>query len=211
MMVNPAANPAPAGEQLAEVDRSTEEPSNVQSKKAKVDDTDKQAPTSNPDMQQSHVQEAPQDQPVNTGGGEGGDPAEVGMDHDASTAPPAETGPVSDADWLRSKTSRVLGLLDEEEQAELDSKQQQKTTTSTEAAPETHHESGNAEVQDPAPHVDTDAEMTEAPDVDTNIDVIRYSARLFVRNLPYDATEADLEAVFAPFGKIEEVSFPIPF
>ncbi|XP_069817518.1 probable RNA-binding protein 19 [Dendropsophus ebraccatus] len=35
------------------------------------------------------------------------------------------------------------------------------------------------------------------------------SGRLFVRNLPYSCTEADLEALFAKYGPISEIHFPI--
>ncbi|CAI9572605.1 unnamed protein product [Staurois parvus] len=35
------------------------------------------------------------------------------------------------------------------------------------------------------------------------------SGRLFVRNLPYSCTEADLEALFSKYGQISEIHFPI--
>ncbi|KAL4806899.1 hypothetical protein BDV18DRAFT_121063 [Aspergillus unguis] len=107
--------------------------------------------------------------------------------------------PVSDSDWLRSKTSRLLGLLDEDEQAEFDA-----------PAPASNN----------APASDSDVDMTEspekpavensekaptAPEVDTNIENIRISARLFIRNLSYETKDSDLEPVFSPFGRIEEI------
>ncbi|KAL2809254.1 hypothetical protein BJX63DRAFT_424009 [Aspergillus granulosus] len=112
---------------------------------------------------------------------------------------PAENQPVSDSDWLRSKTSRLLGLLDEDEEADF-------------APPARTPGAAPADEMD----VDTPAENTEkpavkepekasaSPEVDTNIENIRISARLFVRNLSYETKESDLEPVFAPFGKIEE-------
>lgn len=108
---------------------------------------------------------------------------------------------VSDADWLRSKTSRLLGLLDEDEQAEFDSVSHQKAETPSQPL---------AKSQPDAPRVDdikADVEQpADTPEVDTNIDNIRISSRLFVRNLPYDAKESDLEPIFSKYGKVEEVS-----
>ena len=123
-----------------------------------------------------------------------GQEADLIVEPDASSAVR-----ISDADWLRSKTSRLLGLLDDEEQAELDRKKEAVRL--------------NGEVQSP-PDQGTASRgdkgiggaPVRTPDVDINVDNIRSSARLFVRNLPYDTMEMDLEAIFAPFGKVEEVS-----
>ncbi|KAL1988004.1 hypothetical protein VTN96DRAFT_1528 [Rasamsonia emersonii] len=107
--------------------------------------------------------------------------------------------PQSDADWLRSKTSRLLGLEDEE-QVEHDAQKvpdavgqdrKENPVSGQEVAPET---SGTQ-----------DSDETGEKDVDADVALIRSSARLFIRNLPYDATEADLEPVFSRFGKIEEI------
>ncbi|EAW23284.1 RNA-binding ribosome biosynthesis protein MRD1 [Aspergillus fischeri NRRL 181] len=111
-----------------------------------------------------------------------------------------EAEPVSDADWLRSKTSRLLGLLDEDEQAEFDSTAQRKPDPSPQPATVSkagvqHSDDGKAAVES----------STEEEEVDANIEHIRLSSRLFVRNLPYDASESDLEPVFSKFGKVEEI------
>lgn len=62
---------------------------------------------------------------------------------------------------------------------------------------------------------DTDtAEPEPEPEKpDPNVELIRESARLFLRNLAYDVTDADLEPIFAPFGKLDEVcnTLPTPF
>jgi multiple RNA-binding domain-containing protein 1 len=116
-----------------------------------------------------------------------------------------EPEPVSDADWLRSKTSRLLGLLDEDEQAEFDSTAQQKPDPSPQPATVS-----KADVQHPYDGNTVVESSTEEEEVDINIENIRLSSRLFVRNLPYDASESDLEPVFSKFGKVEEVRI-IPF
>lgn len=131
---------------------------------------------------------------------------ENGPQEDNLAAPEAEAEPVSDADWLRSKTSRLLGLLDEEEQAEFES---QKVNEPIEAPADTSDESRNAAIENTKSQAAANADCTAQPpsENDTTIDLIRTSARLFVRNLAYDLTETDLRPLFAPFGKLEEVSF----
>ncbi|RAL00452.1 RNA-binding ribosome biosynthesis protein MRD1 [Aspergillus ibericus CBS 121593] len=118
------------------------------------------------------------------------------------TVAEAEEQPVTDADWLRSKTSRLLGLLDEDEQAEF-STAHQKESVAAEEVEDADADSREAQIVAPAA---TEAVNTvKEPEVDTNIENIRLSARLFVRNLAYDISESDLQPLFAPFGRIEEI------
>ncbi|KAJ5601036.1 hypothetical protein N7510_010570 [Penicillium lagena] len=125
---------------------------------------------------------------------------------------PGDAEPVSDADWLRSKTSRLLGLLDEDEQAEFN---QPKVEERADSPASNHEESRTAAIEtigaQPATNDinnddDDDDHVPQAtPENDQNVDLIHDSARLFVRNLAYDLTEADLQPLFTPFGKIEEI------
>ncbi|KAJ5446562.1 hypothetical protein N7491_002644 [Penicillium cf. griseofulvum] len=142
--------------------------------------------------------------------------AQETLEQDNSAEPEAETAPVSDADWLRSKTSRLLGLLDEEEQEEFD---QHKATapptaptrasslpsSSGNESPQRDEESRTAAIEKIAPNTTDVDSITEATPVDPNIDLIQNSARLFLRNLAYDTTESDLQPIFERFGKIEEI------
>lgn len=121
-----------------------------------------------------------------------------------------EAGPVSDADWLRSKTSRLLGLLDEDEQAEFE---QHKDEEPVKSSTHDNDESRNTVIENIGTEDttnDDDAAQT-TPEHDQNVDLIRASARLFLRNLAYDIREEDLQPLFAPFGKIEEVSASLPY
>jgi multiple RNA-binding domain-containing protein 1 len=47
-----------------------------------------------------------------------------------------------------------------------------------------------------------------AGSADATMDAIRESGRLFVRNLPYTATEDDLRTHFEKYGTLEEVCIP---
>lgn len=208
-MIPPSEQPTPAINQPTEDNSVTEElPSHP--KKARI-----QEPSTGASKEQ------PQPMAVDSGADEGDDtPAQE------ETEEPEEAGPVSDADWLRSKTSRLLGLLDEEELADFE---QHKAEEPTEPPRRINVESRTAAIEnigsenvvsEPATNDDDVAQEIpereeQEPINDQNIDLIRASARLFLRNLAYDIKEADLQPLFAPYGKLEEVSaiyllFPCP-
>jgi multiple RNA-binding domain-containing protein 1 len=114
---------------------------------------------------------------------------------------PGELPSQSDADWLRSKTSRLLGLLDEKEEADQADMGDGNRNTSTK------DESRDYQPEEilPDQHSMPDEVAMNTGNVDANSDLIRTTGRLFVRNLVYGASEADLEPLFSKFGKIEEV------
>lgn len=128
------------------------------------------------------------------------------MDTKEDSAPidDQENQPKSDADWLRSKTSRLLGLLDEEEQAEVKAPSPVSEDDSDEPAKSKIQQ--QEESPEPQDSYEEEEEVEEERDYDADVELIRTSGRLFLRNLAYGATETDLEPVFAPFGKIDEVS-----
>lgn len=150
------------------------------------------------DIEMHNVETAAIDVPVT-------EPETKSDDVDAVNA--NEENPVqqNDDDWLRSKTSRLLGLLDDED----------------EMAAETWKGKPSEDAKDhppvPANTTSTKAAVEEEegvpePPPDANIESIRLTGRLFIRNLPYNASEDDLNATFSRFGKIEEVRFPnFPF
>jgi multiple RNA-binding domain-containing protein 1 len=131
---------------------------------------------------------------------------DVDAQDDSAPIDGQEDQPKSDADWLRSKTSRLLGLLDEEEQAEVKAPSSASEDDSDKPAkskiiqqqPEDIFESQASPEEE---------EIEEERDYDADVELIRTSGRLFLRNLAYGATETDLEPIFAPFGKIDEVSY----
>lgn len=136
------------------------------------------------------------------------------------TEPEVEAAPLSDADWLRSKTSRLLGLLDEDEQDEFEQhKAEAKPAVVAKApvaapapsspgdeSPRGDEESRTMAFESVAPNTTDDDSKTQTGPEDPNLDLIRNSARLFLRNLAYDTTESDLQPIFERFGKLEEVS-----
>ena len=114
----------------------------------------------------------------------------------------------SDADWLRSRTSRLLGLVDDEDTGVL-------AHTSNESSWQKTGDIGlsmqREQSQTSDTSVQTDEEpMKEAPAAATlsTLETPEDSSttgRLFIRNLPYSIAEEELRALFAPYGELEEV------
>ena len=120
----------------------------------------------------------------------------------------AEDAPIlaaTDDDWLRSRTNRILDLVDPTELApqateqtthELPDQTEDNKEIQTDTPSETNHDGAPAGAEnEPEEHgVDT-----------TKEGAIRQTSRLFVRNLPYSATEGDIWRTFEKFGTILEV------
>lgn len=127
--------------------------------------------------------------------------------------------PLSDADWARSRTSRLLGLLDDEEEAEsgptrkrrAESEEDSDTDMDAKGSPSNEN---NASVPTatsmPTPPGDAMDLKDEGADAAEDEDSVRSSMRLFVRNLPFDIQPEELEAEFGQYGSVEEVSVTFP-
>ncbi|KAH7319214.1 hypothetical protein BKA65DRAFT_96890 [Rhexocercosporidium sp. MPI-PUGE-AT-0058] len=122
------------------------------------------------------------------------------MDEDApeSTAPAA-----TDEDWLRSRTNRLLDLMDPDEIG----------IAGTGAVPTEPPAVAEIKTDETPEHGEPAAEPEHEEEVDDQsdptIEAIKATGRLFVRNLPYSATEDDLREHFSPFGSLEEVHLPV--
>ncbi|KAF7515218.1 hypothetical protein G7054_g14686 [Neopestalotiopsis clavispora] len=134
-----------------------------------------------------------------------------GMDVDQPSvdqAPPTAVV-ADDDDWLRSRTNRLLDLVNDDEEMPV--------------APPVVSASSNTPVVPPASNEDTatqvvDSVMEEAvvdPASDNEksgklsaVDTVHKTARIFVRNLPYSATEEELHEYFGKFGELEEILVP---
>lgn len=120
----------------------------------------------------------------------------------------------SDADWLRSRTSRLLGLVDDEDSGVL-------LPTSNERNWEKTGDSGVSIQKEQSPtsdaSVQTDAEPTREAPATMDVSTLQASEdsstteRLFVRNLPYSITDDELRAHFAPYGELEEVGLQFSY
>lgn len=127
----------------------------------------------------------------------------------------------SDADWLRSRTSRLLGL-EEEDEAEQDNPPTSLPRKIIEEASDSEDEKDPDQQPDEQAHPDNvtgedvgkPTDDQEVPPVATQADEIaikiRETRRLYIRNLAYNVTNEDLQSCFGGFGKINEVRDSLP-
>jgi multiple RNA-binding domain-containing protein 1 len=123
---------------------------------------------------------------------------------------PSEQPAVSDLDWLRSRTSRTLGLQSDSEESDNEKSAESESEDERQSTPvssdDETEEPSNKEISSPAEVAATTE--PDAPTVSAAEAKIIKTGRLFVRNLVYGITEEDLRNVFSPHGQIEEVSLP---
>ncbi|KAL6904675.1 hypothetical protein GGI43DRAFT_421149 [Trichoderma evansii] len=114
----------------------------------------------------------------------------------------------TDDDWLRSRTNRLLDLVDPDdlpqpaEQAAVDEAVRDNGDNTD--IPHSSHEV----VSEDAPDQTNDQGAEATTGTDDAISTIMRTSRLFVRNLPYTATEEDLHQKFGEFGTLHEVHLP---
>ena len=98
----------------------------------------------------------------------------------------------NDNDWLRARTNRILDLIGDNEVPMLVS-----APASSESSGSASNDSGHG--PEPQIHASSSA-------VEHDLEESLANGRLFIRNLPYSASEADIEDLFAKYGKLNEVS-----
>lgn len=109
----------------------------------------------------------------------------------------------SDMDWMRSRTSRLLGLLDddEDEEAQAQAVNVVKPPIQDDISAETNAD----EVADSRTMAMDISPQIDETQVDVEDEAILASGRLFLRNLPYSVTEAEIKELFEPDGDVQEV------
>ena len=114
-------------------------------------------------------------------------------------------GPVSDADWLRSRTSRLLGLEDDKDESAKPPVEVEEGLSSNEVAGNDVRRKDTP--KSPEPHGDEHhgQNVDEEEQGDAVENAARATGRLFLRNLPYDVSEDDLRSLFQSFGSLQEV------
>jgi multiple RNA-binding domain-containing protein 1 len=133
---------------------------------------------------------------------------------DAEPAPAQAA--VSDDDWLRSRTNRLLELVDEEEMPQRHAAPPPPTAAENREVDEQMEDQETPVEQDRPQTSETAAEDAPAvkgeADVEASLATVRKTARLFIRNLAFASgpalatQEEDLRAHFEQFGDIQEVS-----
>lgn len=121
----------------------------------------------------------------------------------------------TDADWMRSRTTRLLGLADEESEDDAahqgrdlsessqpaDNKEVLQATTAPATSPAGQDWQDNDSVESEIKVTQDENLILEAPGSLAS----QESGRLFLRNLAYNASEEDLRGLLDQYGSLQEV------
>ncbi|SPO02347.1 related to MRD1 [Cephalotrichum gorgonifer] len=125
---------------------------------------------------------------------------------------PSLSKTATDDEWLRSRTNRILDLLDDDEEAPPPMPPMQEVgaeadvpMTDIDGSRDPGKEISQPEASQSAPA----PQQPEEKGVDSDADLVRKTARLFVRNLPYSVTEDDLQEYFGKYGQVQEALLPV--
>ncbi|KAK2592378.1 Multiple RNA-binding domain-containing protein 1 [Conoideocrella luteorostrata] len=158
-----------------------------------------------PPMKEAKTHE--DDTPVSTGGQSKTEQVDSEMtDHGPSAAG------ATDDDWLRSRTNRLLDLVDPDDltagavPSPKDVPSPKNATTKQDIKVDRQSSHSSDEV---TPDMADDVATSEETAKEDAVDAISRTSRLFVRNLPYSATEEDLRETFDKFGALQEVHLPV--
>lgn len=150
-------------------------------------------------------------------------PAEPVPEASTANAPqlPAEDAPktsqiadamadATDDDWMRSRTNRLLDLIDPDDPAAFASVTAPRPTQQPIIAIKPPQPE-DADMEDSSPEAAAPHESAvDGADEDDPIHIIRRTCRLYARNLPFKATEAELTSHFEKYGKLAEVCSCLP-
>ena len=132
----------------------------------------------------------------------------ISVPEEVAQQPETTGGATSDADWIRSRTSRLLGLVDDDD-AVLRSPLPPTADGAKIGKDITPNTTELRNVSDVSSQTDKEAsevtpEVSKA--LENDIQEGNNLGRLFVRNLSYATTEDDIRAYFETYGALEEVS-----
>lgn len=113
----------------------------------------------------------------------------------------------TDDDWLRSRTNRLLDLVDPDDQSALPPPLVQPSRAPAVTSDPSPLEEAELE---PNPSEASGEPAVEKTDEEIATEQVLRTGRLFVRNLPFKATEAELAKHFKKYGETEEVSKIFP-
>lgn len=130
-----------------------------------------------------------------------------------STEPPQadETQPTvateaTDDDWLRSRTNRLLDLVDPDDLPGTAVGDQTGGPVGEVVGNDNDNLHSQGDGNDGVKNI-TPQEDSGKQDMGSSVDAISRTSRLFVRNLAYSATEDEIREAFDKFGDLQEVSF----
>lgn len=129
------------------------------------------------------------------------------VEEEVSDRPVVSEHTASDVDWLRSRTSRLLGLVDDEDDAKVANMPAPDGVKETKVAgqpqPDATKQISDAGSQT-AEKLFESHEATVLP-LEVSVEEPISTARLFVRNLSYITSQNDLRDYFSQHGDVSEV------
>ena len=138
-------------------------------------------------------------------------PAEAALVEEADAPMPdapvvaAAAQPTTDDDWLRSRTNRLLDLVEDDDVPVAPA------LAPTKPAAEKRDSPVAVEPQpEPAQPVAPVAEATDADSIALEEEKIRETGRLYLRNLHFEVAEDDIRSQFSKYGSLDEVSYTSP-
>ncbi|KHN96773.1 MRD1-like protein [Metarhizium album ARSEF 1941] len=136
---------------------------------------------------------------------EAGEDKVEAIDSEMTDQGPSPAG-ATDDDWLRSRTNRLLDLADPDDLASRAVLSRVDGTTKQDTENDGLSSHSSDEV---TPNTTADLATRKETVTDDAAETIHRTSRLFVRNLPYSATEDDIRETFDRFGTLLEVHLPL--
>ncbi|KAF7562997.1 hypothetical protein G7046_g1162 [Stylonectria norvegica] len=115
----------------------------------------------------------------------------------------------TDDDWLRSRTNRLLDLVEPDDLESAGAPVPSKVSRPTEGRDVNNSTRTDEPMTGAALEQAATEQQAEEPAKDDALEAIRRTSRLFIRNLPYSASEDDLREALEKFGNLEEVHLPV--
>ena len=116
---------------------------------------------------------------------------------DAPEAAAVDQPPTTDDDWLRSKTNRLLDLVEDDDVPVAPASAPTKPAAEKRDSPV---------ATEPQPEPAQPAADPVAPAGPSEEDKIRETGRLYLRNLHFEVAEEDIRNQFSKYGSLDEVS-----
>ncbi|KAK4681088.1 Multiple RNA-binding domain-containing protein 1 [Podospora pseudoanserina] len=124
---------------------------------------------------------------------------------DAAREVPQVPAEATDDDWLRSRTNRLLDLVDPDDPGFPAQSAGAMLATTQTPLPEAQVQ----ETQEPGLAAGSGEKPVVARTPEDAVKLIQKTARLFLRNLSYTVTEDNVRGHFSQFGELEEVHVPL--
>ncbi|KAJ4985418.1 RNA recognition domain-containing protein [Stagonosporopsis vannaccii] len=109
--------------------------------------------------------------------------------------------PTTDDDWLRSRTNRLLDLVEDDDVPIAPASALPKSSTDKRDSP--------VAAERPTEELTPAAEAPAADSALSEKEKIRETGRLYLRNLHFEVTEEDLRNQFSKYGSLDEIHVPL--